>query len=52
MLLGAALWIAFPVILLIGSVIWENVPAKLAITHAGDWRPKLLTITIIVTLWT
>jgi hypothetical protein len=38
-------------VLLIGSVIWENVPPALAAIHAGDWILKLLAIGLIVTLW-
>lgn len=49
--LGLALWIGFPVILLIGSVIWENVSPALAAIHAGDWLLKLLIVTGIVALW-
>jgi len=49
--LGLLLWIAFPVVLLTGSVIWENVPVKVATIHAGDWLVKLLVIPIIVSLW-
>ena len=49
--LGLLLWIAFPVVLLTGSVIWENVPVKVAAIHAGDWLVKLLVISIIVTVW-
>lgn len=50
--LGLALWIGFPVILLVGSVIWENVNPALAAIHAGDWLLKLLIVASIVTLWT
>src|SRR5213593_2653807 len=48
---GLFVWIAFPVILLTGSVLWENVPWKVAAIHAGDWLVKLLVIPIIVSLW-
>jgi len=48
---GLFLWIGFPVILLTGSVLWENSPVKVAAIHAGDWLVKLLVIPIIVTLW-
>lgn len=44
-------WVAFPVVLLVGSVIWEDVPAKLAAIHAGDWLVKLLAVTAIVAIW-
>jgi len=49
--LALALWIGFPVILLSGSVMYENVPWKLAAIHAGDWLVKLLIITLILSLW-
>ena len=49
--LGLALWIAFPVVLLAGSVFHENVPWRLAAIHAGDWLLKLLVIAVIVGLW-
>jgi hypothetical protein len=51
LLLGAVLWIAFPVVLLTGSVTHENVPWQLAAIHAGDWLAKLLIIAVIVCLW-
>ena len=50
-LLGLAMWVGFPVVLLLGSVIWEKVPGKLAAIHAGDWLLKLLVVSIIVSLW-
>ena len=49
--LGLFLWIGFPVVLLTGSVLWENVAVKVAAIHAGDWLVKLLVIPLIVTLW-
>ncbi|MCW2912714.1 MAG: hypothetical protein JWN52_782 [Actinomycetia bacterium] len=50
-LLGFAAWIGFPFVLLTGSVLWDNVPWKLAAIHAGDWLLKLLVITVIVGVW-
>lgn len=49
--LAVVLWIGFPVILLVGSVIWENVPGALAAIHAGDWLLKLGIVAMVVTLW-
>jgi hypothetical protein len=49
--LGVALWIGFPVVLLSGSAIWENVPWRLAAIHSGDWLIKLLVISVIVGVW-
>src|SRR2546423_1159010 len=49
--MGLLLWVAFPVVLLTGSVLWENIPVKVAAIHAGDWLVKLLVIPIILSLW-
>jgi hypothetical protein len=49
--LGLLMWVGFPVVLLVGSVIWDKVPLKLAAIHAGDWLVKILLVTIIVGLW-
>lgn len=48
---GFAAWIGFPVVLLSGSVLWDNVPWRLAAIHAGDWLVKLLVIALIVSVW-
>ena len=48
---GIMLWIAFPVILLAGSAMWENVPKKVVAIHAGDWLVKLIVVPIIATFW-
>jgi hypothetical protein len=48
---GLFLWIGFPVILLAGSVLWDNVPWKVAAIHAGDWLVKMLVIPVIVSVW-
>jgi hypothetical protein len=50
-ILGLGLWVAFPVMLLISSVVHENVAWRLAALHAGDWLVKLLLIAVIVTVW-
>jgi hypothetical protein len=41
-LLGLSLWIGFPVLILSGSVLWENVSRKLAAIHA---------VATVVSLW-
>lgn len=51
LLLAVALWAAFPVVLLAGSVFHERVPARLAALHAGDWLLKLILITAVTTIW-
>jgi hypothetical protein len=48
---GLLAWVGFPVILLTGSVLWDNIPWKVAAIHAGDWLVKLLVIPIIVSVW-
>jgi hypothetical protein len=45
------LWVGFPVLLLSGSVMWENVPWKLAAIHGGDWLSKLLAVVVILSRW-
>ena len=49
--LALALWLAFPVVLLVGSVAQEKVPLTLASIHGIDWLAKLLIITIVLTIW-
>lgn len=49
--LGATAFVAFPLVLLVGSVIWEDVPVGLAAIHAGDWLVKLVVLAVIVALW-
>lgn len=49
--LGVGLWLAFPVVLLIGSVTEEGVHARLAAIHAGDWLAKLVVIAVVATVW-
>jgi hypothetical protein len=50
--LALVLWVAFPAVLLSGSVFHERVPVALAAIHAGDWLLKLVLITGVVTVWT
>jgi Protein of unknown function (DUF1761) len=49
--LGLWLWVGFPIVLLSGSVMWQNVPWKLAAIHAGDWLVKILLIAVILGIW-
>jgi hypothetical protein len=49
--LAVSLWVAFPVVLLVGSVIWDDVPPRLAAIHGGDWLLKLVLIAFIVGSW-
>ena len=48
---GFWLWVGFPVILLTGSILWQNVPWPLAAIHSGDWLIKLLLIPVGLELW-
>jgi hypothetical protein len=48
--LGALIWV-FPAMILLGSVVHENVPLMLAAIHAGDWLVKLLLMTVILGVW-
>ncbi len=49
--LALVLWIGFPLVLLAGSVIWENVPVKLAAIHCGDWLIKLCVLATVLSVW-
>ena len=48
---GLMTWIGFPVVILTGSVLWENIPWKVAAIHAGDWLVKMVVVSIIVNAW-
>jgi hypothetical protein len=50
LLLAAGLWLAFPVVLLAGSVFHEGVSAASAVLHAGDWLIKLAIVLGVVAL--
>jgi Protein of unknown function (DUF1761) len=48
---GVLLWIGLSAMQWVGSILWENVPVKMAATHAGDWLVKLVLIAVIVGVW-
>ena len=48
---GLWLWIGFPVMILLSSVIHENVPWPLAAIHSGDWLAKIILMTVLLGLW-
>lgn len=50
LLLAFVLWVAFPVVLLTGSIIWERVPWQTAAIHSGDWLLKLLLVAFVIGL--
>jgi Protein of unknown function (DUF1761) len=51
--LQLGLWIAigFPVMILVGSVVWDKRPWQLAAIHAGDWLLKLLLMAVVLSVW-
>lgn len=49
--LGALLWVGLSAMQWASSIVWENVPLKLAAIHAGDWLMKLVVIGAILSLW-
>ncbi len=49
--LGIWVWIGFPVMLLAGSVSWQNVPWMVAAIHAGDWLVKMLFMPVMLAVW-
>jgi len=49
--LGVWLWFGFVFMILVGAVVWDNVPWKLTAIHAGDWLVKLPLIAVILAVW-
>lgn len=49
--LGVWVWIGFPLTLLAGSVLWEQVRWQLAAIHAGDWLVKLVLMAVVLGVW-
>jgi hypothetical protein len=49
--LGAWLWFGFVFMILVGAVVWDNVPWKLTAIHAGDWLVKLPLMAVILSVW-
>lgn len=48
---GVLLWIGLATMQWVGSLMWENIPVKMAAIHAGDWLVKLVLIAVIVGAW-
>jgi hypothetical protein len=48
--LAALLWLAFPAVLLTGSMLWEGTPLVSAALHAGDWLLKLILVAVVLGL--
>ncbi|MEV4314294.1 DUF1761 domain-containing protein [Actinocrispum sp. NPDC049592] len=49
--LAGLAWLGFPAVLLSGSVIWDNVRAKLAVIHGGDWLIKIAFMAVLLGVW-
>lgn len=49
--LAALLWIAFPGMLWLGAIMWENTPWQFAALHGGDWLVKCLLFSLIPSVW-
>ena len=49
--LGGWVWTGFPAMILVGSVMWDRRPPKLAAIHAGDWLVKILVMAVILGVW-
>jgi hypothetical protein len=49
--LGVWLWFGFVFMILVGAVVWDNVPLKLTAIHAGDWLVKLPLMAVVLAVW-
>lgn len=47
MQLALVAWVAFPAVLLTGSVLWDGTPVALAAIHGGDWLLKVVVVTLL-----
>jgi len=46
------LWLGiFPVMILLGSALWDKRPWKLVAIHGGDWLLKILLVAVILGVW-
>ena len=50
LVLGAALFVGFPLVLWVGAIVHEGTPVRTAVLHGGDWLVKLLAIGAIVSV--
>ena len=50
LVLGAALFVGFPLVLWVGAIVHEGTPVRKAVLHGGDWLVKLLAIGAIVSV--
>ena len=48
--LAALLWIAFPGMLWVGAMLWENIPWQFAALRGGDWLIKCVLFTLIISI--
>jgi Protein of unknown function (DUF1761) len=49
--IGCLLWVGLSAMQWASSIVWENVPMKMAAIHVGDWLLKLVLISAIIGLW-
>lgn len=51
LVLACLAWLGFPAVLLSGSVIWDNVPWRVAVLHGGDWLVKIFMMSAVLSVW-
>jgi hypothetical protein len=49
--IGFLLWLGLSAVQWVSSMMWENVPVRMAAIHAGDWLMKLILIALILGAW-
>ena len=49
--IGALLWLGLSAVQWVSSMVWEQVPLKMAAIHGGDWLMKLVLIAAIIGAW-
>jgi Protein of unknown function (DUF1761) len=48
---GVVLWVAFYAVQMTGAVLWDNMPWRLGLVHAGDWLMKLTFMSVVLNAW-
>jgi hypothetical protein len=49
--LAVALWAAFHAVGMAGAVLWDTMPWRLGLVHAGDWLMKGVLMAALLTVW-
>lgn len=49
--LAVMMWLAFHAVGMAGAVLWDSMPWRLGLVHAGDWLMKGVLMAVLLALW-